>query len=164
MQYKKEYEEDGINGLGIGIVDTNSEDFKILQQKIIEAYHKQTPEEIISNNLLSLKFQMQSYVEKRDNAEVVEAGFFLKELIRAVGVSQKVFAKYIDYKPSNLSALLKGRRKISIDLALKLGKIFNINPTLWINIQSKNELRKMQMEDMKKYEAYHLDALLSMQT
>ena len=163
MQYKEEYEEDGINGLGIGIVDTESEDFKLLQKAIIEEAKKQSPERIRANNLLSLKFQMQSYVEKRDNTELREAGFFLQELIRAVGVSQKVFAKYIDYKPSNLSALLKGRRKISIDLALKLGKTFNINPSLWINIQSKNELRKMQMQDMKKYEAYHLDALLSVE-
>jgi len=163
MQYIEEYE-DGINGLGTGIVDTNSEDFKMLQQAIIEAYHKQTPEEIRENNLLSLKFQMQSYVEKRDNQELIEAGFFLKELINAIGVQQKVFADYIDYKASNLSALLNGRRKINADLAIKLGRIFDINPTLWINIQSKNELRKMQSQDMKKYEAYHLDALLSLQS
>ena len=164
MQYNKEYE-DGFNGFGLNIVEAEDrKELDFAKQKILELSKKQTPEEIRANNLLSLKFQMQSYVAKRDNTEIIEAGFFLQELIRAVGVSQKVFAKYIDYKPSNLSALLKGRRKISIDLALKLGKIFNINPTLWINIQSKNELRKMQMQDMKKYEAYHLDTLLSMQT
>jgi len=45
-------------------------------------------------------------------------------------------------------------------LALKLGKIFRINPTLWIHIQSKNELTRMGKENKKEYQKYNINDLL----
>lgn len=36
---------------------------------------------------------------------------------------------------------------MSIDLALKLGKIFKVDPNLWGNIQSKNDLKRMRDDD-----------------
>lgn len=37
-------------------------------------------------------------------------------------------------------AVLKGRRKINSELAIKLGQIFKIDPAIWLHIESKNEL------------------------
>ena len=48
----------GINGSGKGVVNTNSEDYKALQQ----AAQKQTPEEKRKYGLLALKFRMESNV------------------------------------------------------------------------------------------------------
>ena len=60
----------------------------------------------------------------------------------------------------NLSALFKGKRKINPDLALKLGEIFRVDPTLWINIQSKNELLGVDKQRRMDYQKYRLEDLL----
>lgn len=84
----------------------------------------------------------------------------MKEYVKILGIKNKAFAEYIGYRESNLSALYNGTRKINIDLALKLGKLFKINPTLWIHIQSKNELKRIRRENEKKYQKYSIEDLL----
>ncbi|MEO1514127.1 MAG: hypothetical protein AAFV95_03915 [Bacteroidota bacterium] len=102
---------------------------------------------------------MESYLVG-DVVEVIEVGWFLKEFIKVTKIKHKIFAEYIGYKESNLSALFKERRKISIDVALKLGKIFPVKPELWIHIQSKNELIRMKEENKSNYQKYSLEDLL----
>ncbi len=50
--------EDGINGLGIGVVNTNAKEFKELQRIIKEKTSKLTKNQIQENKLLPLTFQM----------------------------------------------------------------------------------------------------------
>ncbi len=92
--------------------------------------------------------------------ELIAAGAFLKELVEAIGVAHKDFAAYIGYKNANLSALYHGTRRINHDLALKLGHIFNMDPTLWLNLQNKVELLSIREENEEKYEQYRLNDLL----
>ena len=159
MRKKKTIKADGLQGLGIGVVNTNSKEFRCLQEKIKEESQRQSKKQILENQLLSLRFQMERYL--RENPAIVkEVGAFIKEHVQVLGIKNKDFAEYIGYKESYLSALYAGKRKINIDLALKLGKIFNVDPTLWIHIQSKNELKKMEDENEKAYRKYSIDDLL----
>jgi len=159
MKKSKKIIDEGINGLGIGIVNTNSKEFKALQEIIIKKSKKQSKKKILENKLLSLRFQMETYLEQKDNS-IIEVGWFLKEFLRELNIKNKTFAEYINFQESNLSALFTGKRKVNIDLALKLGKIFRIDPTLWIHIQSKNELTRMEKENKKEYQRYNIDDLL----
>lgn len=151
--------EGGVNGLGVGVVNTNTKEFKELQRAIIAKSKKQSKKKILENKLLSLRFQMENYLRKQ-NPQIVEVGWFLKEFLKELNIKNKVFAEYIEFQESNLSALFKGNRKINTDLALKLGKIFRVDPTLWIHIQSKNELLRMGEENKKEYQKYNIDDLL----
>lgn len=159
MKKNKIINEGGINGLGIGIINTNSKEFKELQRQIITQSNKQNKKKILENKLLSLRFQMESYLDEQSH-EIVEVGWFLKEFLKELNIKNKVFAEYIEFQESNLSALFKGKRKINTDLALKLGKIFRVKPSLWINIQSKNELLRIEEENKKEYQKYNLNDLL----
>lgn len=159
MKQEKIINEGGVNGLGIGVVNTNSEEFKKLQQLIIVKSKKQSKKKILENKLLSLRFQMESYLRKQ-SPEIVEVGWFLKEFLKELGIKNKVFAEYIEFQESNISALFKGNRKINTDLALKLGKIFRVDSTLWIHIQSKNELLRMEKKNKNKYQKYNINDLL----
>ena len=47
----------GINGTGIGLVNTNSKDYKGLQAAILAHAKQQTPEERIRYHLIDLKYQ-----------------------------------------------------------------------------------------------------------
>lgn len=150
----------GINGSGQGLVNTNSKDFKGLREAIKEHAKQQTPLEQIRYELLSLKFQMETYVSDEEPLELIDVGAFLKRHLKALGIKNKVFAKYIEIEASNLSSITKGRRKINTDLAFKLGQVFNLDPNVWLLIQSKNELLGLDKEKRLDYQKYKLDDLL----
>lgn len=160
MSNQKIVNEGGIIGTGEGLVNQNSKEFKELQ-KLIKSRSKELAEsEMVANQLLSLRFQMESYLEKDDPKEVRQAGEFLEEFVDAIKIKKKDFAEYIEYKESNLSAIFKGRRKINIDLAIKFGEIFRVDPVIWLHIQSKNELLEIIERDKERYEKYKLEDLL----
>ncbi len=156
---RKKIIDEGINGLGIGVINTNAKEFKALKKIIAEEAKQQSEDELLENTLLSVRFQMESYLKNEDGS-LIEVGFFLKEFLRKLGVKNKFFAEYIGFQESNLSALFKGKRKINPDLAIKLGKIFRVNPILWIHIQSKNELLRLKNKNGKMYQEYSIDDLL----
>lgn len=156
---KTQYKEDGINGLGEGVVNVNSEEFKGLQEIIKLRSAELSNEEKEENALFSIKLDMYAYLENQ-NDELIEAGRFLNDLIKALKIKKKFFADYIQTRESNLSALFSGNRRINADLAIKLGKIFGLNPVVWINIQTKNDIDKMKKKNEKDYLNYSLDDLL----
>lgn len=148
----------GIIGNPNGVTDTNSEEFKVLQQKILEKANSYTPEEKLDNNLFGLKLRMESYIENEKPFR--STGDFICELIEAFGIKKKSFATYIGIEDSNLSALLKDRRKINADLAMKFSRISKTDPVLWLSIQTKNELKKVEAEKGKQYDKYSSEDLL----
>lgn len=149
----------GINGLGEGIVNINSKDFKALQSVIQERNKSLTPEEKLSNSLLSIRFQMESYLE-REETTIKAIGWFIKSLIKELGIKNRDLATYLDYEESNLSSFLNGRRKLNTDLAMKLGRVFKLSPKLLLNIQVYNELKAFEEINNNKYLNYNIDDLL----
>jgi addiction module HigA family antidote len=153
------YQEDGINGLGEGIVNVNSKEFKFLQKMIQQKSNSLSAEEKLQNKLLSIKLRMYAYLEQND-AELVEAGRFLDELVKSINIKKKIFAEYVQTKESNLSALFSGKRRINAELAIKLGRIFSLDPVLWMNIQTKNDIAKVNKQKEQEFQHYSLDTLL----
>jgi addiction module HigA family antidote len=160
MNNQRVINEGGVIGTGEGLVNQNSRDFKELQRLILKNSSELDKSESIINKLLSVRFQMENYLEETESGKLIPTGMFLEWLIEALEIKKKDFAAYIDCQESNLSAILKGRRKINTDLAIKIGEIFRINPVLWLHIQSKNELTEMTDKDKKKYKKYRLEDLL----
>ena len=156
----KEINPGGINGTGTGIVNTNSQDYKGLQKAILEHAKKQTPQDRMKYELISLQFQMESYLSKKEPSSIIRVGEFLKKHLKAIKIKHKEFASYIELEESNLSAIIKGRRKINIDLAFKLGQVFGLDPNIWLLIQSKNELLGIDNQKKLAYQKFRLDDLL----
>ncbi|MBK8654790.1 MAG: hypothetical protein IPN20_13000 [Haliscomenobacter sp.] len=131
----------GINGLGESLINTNSEEFKALK-RVIEAHYGAQDERVkMENGLLSVRFQMESYLNAEGPVDHIQpAGFFIERFLQAAKVSKKQFSNYIQYEYSNFIALIKGRRRINSELAIKLGQIFKVDPAVWLHIESKNEL------------------------
>lgn len=158
---KKEFiNEGGINGTGTGVVNVNSESFKATRKMIEEISTAQSDERKIKTNIRSLRFQMEDYLNEENPSEIKTTGWFLNELIQSIQIKNKDFADYIGIQSSNLSALIKGTRRINIDLAFKLDSIFNINPALWLHIQNKNDLLQIKKGKRSASEGYSLEELL----
>ena len=149
----------GINGLGEGLINTNSQDFKHLKEIIKGRSSNQAEGERIENEFLSIRFQMESYLNE-DVEQYIPAGGFIERYLEVIKIKKKNFASYLGYDDTNLNAVMKGRRKINTEMAIKLGKIFSVNPSIWLHIESKNDLLKMLEEKEAFYSDYSLADLM----
>lgn len=156
----KDIIEEGINGLGEGVVNTNSESFKELRKMIVQESQLRDPIERIKDRLLGVRFQLEDVVQGKDISPSFAIGEVLKSCVKILGIKHKQFAAYIDMDESNLSAIYKGRRKINLDLAMKLGRILNIPSHLWLSAQNKQELAELAQKNPGRYQNLDLRDLL----
>jgi len=132
------------------------EDFKLLiRSKVSEA----SKDERIKIALLGLRFHMEDYLKSK--SKTIEVGNFIKQFVQLIEVKQVEFAKYLSIRPSNLSKILNGERRLTIELALILEKLSNIDARLWLRIQNKNEIKRIQKSSSKRINKYRLKELIN---
>ena len=59
----------------------------------------------------------------------------LEEFLKPMEISQNQLAKDINVPPNRISQIIHGKREITADTALRLGKYFGIEPEFWLNLQ-----------------------------
>ncbi|MBI3680782.1 MAG: HigA family addiction module antidote protein [Acidobacteria bacterium] len=70
----------------------------------------------------------------------VHPGMYLKELLAELGVSQYRLAQDIGVPAMRISHLVHGKRPVTAELALRLGRYFRQSPRYWLNLQSRYEM------------------------
>lgn len=114
-----------------------------------------TEDEIRIMQLEFLGIEMQSYLNESVE-KIIPIGEWIVWYINALDIKNKTFAKYLNIKEPNLSAILKNRRKVNIDFALKLEQLFNVKAEVWLGIQLKNELVQVEKKGEKEYKIEEL--------
>lgn len=66
----------------------------------------------------------------------------LEEFMKPLGVSQNGLARDIDVPVARINDIVHGRRAITADTALRLGKYFGTSAELWLNLQTEYDLRR----------------------
>jgi addiction module HigA family antidote len=72
----------------------------------------------------------------------IHPGEHLAEAIGAMGITAAQLARDIRVPANRISAVLHGRRAITADTALRLGRYFDTSPEFWMNLQQLYELRQ----------------------
>ena len=68
----------------------------------------------------------------------------LTEFLEPLGVSQYRLAKSISVTPRRINEIVHGRRAITADTALRLGRFFSMETEFWINLQSHYDIEVAQ--------------------
>ena len=63
-----------------------------------------------------------------------------EEFLEPMGISQYRLAKDISVPPRRINEIVHGKRSITADTALRLGRFFGISPQFWLNIQTRYDL------------------------
>ena len=63
-----------------------------------------------------------------------------EEFMTPLGLSSNALAKNLGVTAARINEIVKERRGISADTALRLGRYFNTTPEFWINLQKHFEL------------------------
>ena len=61
--------------------------------------------------------------------------------MRPLDVSINALARAIDVPPNRVSEIVNGKRAITADTALRLGKFFGVPAETWVNLQGDYDLR-----------------------
>ncbi|MEX2163444.1 MAG: HigA family addiction module antitoxin [Sulfuricaulis sp.] len=68
----------------------------------------------------------------------------LEEFMRPMDISINRLARDIVVPPGRISAIVNGKRAITADTALRLGKYFGVSPEVWMGLQADYDLRVAQ--------------------
>ena len=83
-------------------------------------------------------------MSKRDVPPIHPGEILVAEFLEPLGVSQYRLAKDISVTPRRINEIVHGRRGITADTALRLGRYFNMEAQFWLNLQSHFDLEQEQ--------------------
>lgn len=76
----------------------------------------------------------------------IHPGEILADELQELGISANQFAREL-YVPTNrITQILRQKRGITADTALRLGQYFGTGPEFWLNLQKAYELRLAELE------------------
>jgi addiction module HigA family antidote len=66
----------------------------------------------------------------------------LEEFLKPMGITAYRLAKETNIDQTRVSEIIKGKRSVSVDTALRFSKYFGNSPEFWINIQIHYDLEE----------------------
>ncbi len=70
----------------------------------------------------------------------IHPGEILSDELAELNIAAAGLARAIQVPPNRITQIIAGKRSISADTALRLGKWFGTGPRLWLNLQQAYEL------------------------
>ncbi|MBW2248599.1 MAG: HigA family addiction module antidote protein [Deltaproteobacteria bacterium] len=79
-------------------------------------------------------------MKEKKLAPIHPGEILLEEFLKPMRISQYRLAKDISVPPRRINEIVHGKRSITADTALRLGKFFGISPQFWLNLQTRYDL------------------------
>jgi len=64
----------------------------------------------------------------------------MEDFIEGFGITQNKLAVSIGVPPRRINEIVHGKRAITADTALRLGRYFGVEPQFWLNLQTRYDL------------------------
>lgn len=79
---------------------------------------------------------------KIKNLEPIHPGeILLEDFLKPMGISINRLSRDILVPPNRISEIVNGKRAVTADTALRLGKYFGVSPEIWTGLQADFEIR-----------------------
>jgi len=82
----------------------------------------------------------------------IHPGEILADELQELGLSATELARLLHVPTNRITQILNGKRAITADTALRLGRWFGTGPELWLNLQKSYELRLAQQQSGEEIE------------
>ena len=70
----------------------------------------------------------------------IHPGEHLAEILAGLGISQYRLARTIGVPPRRINEIVHGRRSVTADTALRIGRALGTTPEFWLNLQRMYDL------------------------
>ncbi|MCP4631461.1 MAG: HigA family addiction module antidote protein [candidate division Zixibacteria bacterium] len=78
---------------------------------------------------------------KKKKLPLIHPGeILMDEFLKPMAISQYRLAKDISVPPRRINEIVHGKRAITADTAIRLGRFFSMTPQFWLNLQSRYDL------------------------
>lgn len=77
----------------------------------------------------------------------IHPGVHIANELEELGMSAAELARALDIPANRLTEIIRGRRGITADTALRLARWLGTSPQLWMNLQQNYELRLAQEQN-----------------
>ncbi|VEP16991.1 XRE family transcriptional regulator [Hyella patelloides LEGE 07179] len=77
---------------------------------------------------------------KRDFPPIHPGEILLEDFLKPMNISQYYVARSLGVPPRRINEIVHGKRAITADTALRLGRFFNMEAQFWMNLQSRYDL------------------------
>lgn len=74
-------------------------------------------------------------------APIPPGEILFEEFMQPMNISINALARDISVPPNRVSEIVSGKRAITADTALRLGKYFGVSPELWLGLQADYDIR-----------------------
>lgn len=91
---------------------------------------------------------MSSYIEF-ENKIAFHPGYYIKEYIEEIGLTQEDFANRLGTTPKNISYIIRGEQSISIDIANKLSRMSGTSVKYWLNLQNEYDTIVFEIKNLQ---------------
>lgn len=76
----------------------------------------------------------------RDFFPIHPGEVLLEDFLKPMNISQYFVARSLGVPPRRINEIVHGKRAITADTALRLGRFFNMEAQFWMNLQSRYDL------------------------
>ena len=70
-----------------------------------------------------------------------------EEYMKPLGLSANALAQAIGVPGNRISDIVRQRRDVSADTAIRLGRFFSVDPRFWLNLQAAYDLSRAENEN-----------------
>ncbi len=74
------------------------------------------------------------------DTQPIHPGEHLAEMLDELGISRYRLARAIDVPPRRINDIVRGRRSVTADTALRIGQALGMTPEFWLNLQRMYDL------------------------
>ena len=75
-------------------------------------------------------------------SDIPPGEILFEDFLKPLGISQYRLAKEVGVPIRRITEIVQGKRTITADTALRLGRFFSMAPQFWLNLQSHYDLEK----------------------
>jgi len=70
----------------------------------------------------------------------VHPGEVISDVLEDLEMTQTTFAEFLGVSRRTVNEIIQGRRPITVDMAIPIGKTLGNSPQLWLNLQQKVDI------------------------
>jgi addiction module HigA family antidote len=93
------------------------------------------------NRFEAIAFRVEQQLDEIHPGEIL-----LEEFMKPMNTSINELAEALDLPLSQINAIINGELPISMDVALRLGKFYSMDPKFWFNLQTEYDSRKAKRD------------------
>jgi addiction module HigA family antidote len=79
--------------------------------------------------------------------QITPGEILLEEYLKPLGISQNALGRSLGVSPRAVNEIVLGRRAITPEMSIKLGKFFGQSSKFWFGIQTNCDFRKLKKKE-----------------